>query len=102
MTAIRPVSALPSLVRRDERMRSRSETEPLLEDARVAGAAMKIVRIQPDAAVVAQLMATHLDLPQTRRLRRLGAAEGAAAYRAAGSDIDRGRRAAVALPSWSA
>lgn len=43
-----------------------------------------------DPAFLTQLIATRLDLPQHRRLRRAGAGEAAASYRA------RGRAAAMA------
>jgi hypothetical protein len=37
--------------------------------------------LKPQAALVAQLIATHLGLPQTRTLRRAGATQAETAYR---------------------
>jgi hypothetical protein len=52
------------------------------------------------APLVAQLLATRLDAPQTRSRRRAENAEGVAVYGAAGQSIQIGKR--VRGESWSA
>jgi hypothetical protein len=103
MMTIRPISALTLVPQRDGRtFAERNGTPAPDEDVRVIDNALKFSRVSPDASVVAQLMATHLDAPQTRRLRRIDAQEGAAVYRATRDDIARGKREATPLPSWTA
>ncbi|WP_188410601.1 hypothetical protein [Agaricicola taiwanensis] len=98
-----PISAQLYVPRRDrETPRNLGDEGYRLDDT------VEVIEVSPvrasrqpsDAAVVAQLMATQLDAPQTRRLRRIESAEGAAAYRSTRDGIARARAAAVAMPSW--
>jgi hypothetical protein len=100
---VNPISTQLYVPRRDADQSARNEetARRYADQAEVIEiAVMKTSRAQPDAAVVAQLMATHLDAPQTRRLRRIDTAEGAAAYRSTRDGIARARASAVAMPSW--
>jgi len=57
-------------------------------------------RPRPSAPVVAQMLATRLDAPQTRSRRRAQDSEAAAVYGAAGEAIKIGKRAPGA--AWDA
>ena len=57
-------------------------------------------RFRHHAPIVTQLMAARLDAPQTRARRRIGDAEGVAAYGATGEKIRLGQRKSG--PSWAA
>jgi hypothetical protein len=103
MTTIRPIAAIPFVSRRDSRASFETGQGSAPEEkVRIIDEPVRLSRVIPDVSVIAQLMATHLDAPQTRRLRRIDAEEGAAAYRATRDDIARGKREALPLPFWVA
>lgn len=103
MTAIVPITAanfrLPARQEREDIPHGTTQPPAPVAVEAVAKHPGYTLRTRPDIALVAQLMATRMDLPQTRRLRRTGAVEGASAYQATASGMERAFR--PALPSWT-
>jgi hypothetical protein len=70
-----------------------SESRALVPIEAVSPSGSRPPRSVAQAAVIAQLSARRLDLPQTRRLRRADATTGAAAYEAMQHNLEVSRRA---------
>lgn len=105
MMIVRPVLTQLYVPRRDYGARAGydAQARPQAENVEILEAApMRGTQFHPESAMMAHLMATQLDAPQTRRLRRAETDEGAAAYRSTREEIARARRDAVPLPSWTA
>lgn len=97
MSSIGPVSGLPVLpvraARRSAGAIPASESRALVPVEPVSSSGSRPPRSVAQAAVIAQLSARRLDLPQTRRLRRADAPGGAAAYEAMKHNLEISRRA---------
>lgn len=105
MMIVRPVLTQLFVPRRDHGQRPNygAQARPQTEQVEILEAApIRGTQLHPESAMMAHLMATQLDAPQTRRLRRVENEEGAAAYRSTREEIACARRGAVPLPSWTA
>lgn len=97
MSSIGPVSGFPVLPPRAARRSAgavpASESRALVPVEAVTPSGSRPPRSVAQAALIAQLSARRLDLPQTRRMRRADTAVGAAAYEAMQHTLEINRRA---------